>query len=306
MHKLLAYLQLCRAANVFTALADIFLGFLLTHAALQPANRFGLLLAASAALYMAGMVWNDFFDWQVDLKERPGRPIPSGRVTLRAARILGGGLLLAGVVLAGAAGVQSALVAGLLVACILGYDGYLKSTVAGPVAMGACRFLNVMLGASAAGAAGAVDAWGTVWRLPQLHVAAGLGVYIIGVTWFARDEAASSRRSQLAMATSVVNLGLALLVAFLMNWPGADFEPRRTKAMLVLVLIAVTINRRLLAAMVEPAPARVQLAIKTMLLSLVMIDATLVYFVQPDSVYAFYVVGLLIPTIGLARFLAVT
>lgn len=307
MQKLIPYLQLCRVANVFTALADIFLGFLLTHASLQPAVSFSLLLAASALLYMSGMVFNDVFDRDVDLRERPERPIPSGRISLRTAIVLGACLMLGGVVSAGAAGLQSLLVAGLLVVCILGYDGLLKSTVFGPSMMGACRLLNVMLGASAAAMPGGEMATAAgVWRLPQLHVAVGLGVYIVGVTWFARHETGRSPRAQLAGALGIVNLGLALLIAFAFNWPGADFEPRRMKSVLVLVLIAATINRRLAAAIFDPVPAKVQLSIKTMLFSLVMIDSTLVYFFQPDTTYAFYVIALLIPAFGLSRVLAVT
>jgi 4-hydroxybenzoate polyprenyltransferase len=225
---------------------------------------------------------------------------------LRSAIVLGSVLLTTGVVAAGAAGIQSLLVAGLLVQLILAYDGLLKSTPRGPLAMGGCRFLNVMLGASAAGTPLAMATASGVWNLPQLHVAAGLGIYIAGVTWFARRETEQSRRGPLIGATGVINLGLALLVAFLMNWPDAAVEPRRMRAMLVLALIAVTINRRLVSAMADPGPARVQLAIKTMLLSVVMIDSTLVYFVQPQMVYSLYVVALLIPALGLARFLAVT
>ena len=46
---------------------------------------FLLLLVTSASLYLSGMVWNDIFDRHVDANERPNRPIPSGRVPVRAA-----------------------------------------------------------------------------------------------------------------------------------------------------------------------------------------------------------------------------
>lgn len=75
-----AYLQLMRFPAVFTALADICLGFLLTHSTLAPAADFALLAIGSSGLYLAGMVFNDFFDRHLDARERPGRPIPSGRI----------------------------------------------------------------------------------------------------------------------------------------------------------------------------------------------------------------------------------
>jgi 4-hydroxybenzoate polyprenyltransferase len=196
-------------------------------------------------------------------------------------------------------------VAGLLVACILLYDAALKSTPAGPIVMGACRFLNVLLGASTAFAFDAPGpTFAAVWAMPQLHVAAGLGIYIAGVTWFARNEAGQSNRAQLAGAIGVVNLGIVLLIAFVLHW--RDELGRSWNAALALGIIGVIINRRLLAALSDPIPAKVQMGVRTMLMSLVMLDATLVFFVQEDRTYAFAVVALLIPAQILARFLAVT
>ncbi len=302
MQTLLAWLQLCRLAAVFTAMADIFLGYLLTHDGLEPERDFNLLLGASSSLYLAGMVFNDVFDRETDARERPKRPIPSGRVSVRGAVILGGILVAAGLGLAGAAGMSSLIVAGLLTAAVFLYDGLFKSTPLGPVVMGSCRFLNVMLGASAAGNGEASLA--AIWSLPQLHVAAGLGVYIAGVTWFARHEAGRSPKAQLAAAMGVVNLGFALLVAFLMHWPASP--DRQTRAALVLGLIAVVVNRRLITALFDPIPAKVQAAVRTMLLSLIMLDASLVFFIQEDQRYAIAVALLLIPAILLGRLLAIT
>ena len=86
MKRLLAYLQLCRFAAVFTALADICMGWLLTQPDFTPERDFALLLISSAGLYLAGMVFNDVFDRRIDARERPNRPIPSGRVPLRSPR----------------------------------------------------------------------------------------------------------------------------------------------------------------------------------------------------------------------------
>ena len=85
-----AYLQLVRLPNVFTAMADVLLGYLFTHPRLEPVGHFALLLVASSMLYLAGMVLNDYFDQEQDARERPARPLPSGRVTPQAARLLGG------------------------------------------------------------------------------------------------------------------------------------------------------------------------------------------------------------------------
>ena len=60
------------------------------------------------------------------------------------------------------------------------YDRRLKGTLIAPLGMGACRFLNVLLGMSAA-----AEPWYEVHWL----IAAAVGIYIAGVTWFARTEA---------------------------------------------------------------------------------------------------------------------
>jgi len=94
-----AYAQLLRLPNVFTALADICLGWLVALASGTPGTRwpsFVLLMCASASLYSAGMVWNDFFDVEQDRRERPFRPLPSGRVSQRKAALLATALLVAG------------------------------------------------------------------------------------------------------------------------------------------------------------------------------------------------------------------
>jgi 4-hydroxybenzoate polyprenyltransferase len=306
MQTLLAWLQLCRLAAAFTAMADIFLGYLLTHDSLDSNWEFGLLLGASSCLYLAGMVFNDVFDREIDARERPKRPIPSGRVSARGAVTLGAILIAGGLALAAVAGINSLIVAGLLTAAIFLYDCLLKSTIVGPVVMGLCRFLNVMLGASAAASITSGEpSLEAVWSLPQLHVATGLAVYIVGVTWFARHEAGTSSKAQLAAAMGTVNLGLALLIAFIMNWQPASGEVQM-RAALAMGLIALVVNRRLFTALFDPVPAKVQGAIRTMLLSIIMLDATLVFFAREDSTYAIVVALLLIPATLLGRVLAIT
>jgi 4-hydroxybenzoate polyprenyltransferase len=189
MRRFLPYFQLCRLPAVFSAIADICCGFALTHRQspiLEPYWIFGLLVLASCGLYLAGMVLNDVFDRDIDAQERPTRPIPSGRVPLASAIRLAVALLLIGNVAALCAGITSGFVAILLTGCILGYDGGLKNTLIGPVVMGSCRFLNILLGASAVGGLS------EVFAAPQLPVALGMGIYIVGVTIFSRQEAETS------------------------------------------------------------------------------------------------------------------
>lgn len=265
------YLQLVRLPNVFTALADIALAALATGA--WRTNPAGVLLLAlaSVGLYWGGMVFNDVFDVEQDRRERPHRPIPSGRVSRRTAIGLGIVLLLLGMLLAGVAGTTfdegyrttPVVVALFLVGTILAYDGGLKQTWAGPLAMGSCRFLNVLLGLTAAGELN--SSWGP-------HLAFVVGLYIVGVTWFARTEARVSNRTALAGAA------LVMLASLLLALPLPARMPATTSSFLfpyLLVALGFLVGIPVSRALNGPTPAHVQAAVKRSLQGLVLFDAVL-------------------------------
>lgn len=107
------------------------------------------LSAASVCLYWAGMAANDWSDRKLDAKERPERPIPSGRVSPSTALGVAAGLTGLGLGLAGLVGGRRALgVAVPLAGAVWAYDTVAKDTAAGPAVMAACRGLDVLLGAT--------------------------------------------------------------------------------------------------------------------------------------------------------------
>jgi 4-hydroxybenzoate polyprenyltransferase len=294
-----------RLPNVFTAVADVAMGHLLVHRALDHAGVFACLIAASAAIYTAGMVLNDVFDFEVDAKERPFRPLPSGQISFRAARSLGFALLVLGVALGWLAGYllgaasqspwRSGLIASLLALCVLTYDGYLKKTSAGPLGMGACRFLNVLLGASvAAPAAGALVAG---FGPAELLAAAGIGTYIVGVTLFARSEAEMSRAATLMGAMVVMIAGVVALAASVIYVP---LLLDRQFFWLLLAVLAFPVMRRCGAAVIDPVPEKVQAAVKHSILTLIWLDAALV-LVAAGPLYGIAIAALLIPALVLGR-----
>lgn len=296
-----------RLPNVFTALADVLAGFLFTHADLTRWPLLALLAASSAAMYVAGMVLNDVYDVDVDARERPARPLPSGRVPLGLARAVGFELLLVGLACGWAAAFvagtwRPGLVATLLAATVWSYDAWAKRTAAGPLFMGACRGLNLLLGMSVASFA---------WHEVHLVVATALGIYIAGLTWFARREAVESRRGVLAAATCVVAAGLALLAAF-PQWADARLDPLSQPVALgmrqwwlLVGVLGVLIVRRFVAAVVAPSPLNVQRAVKDGILSLVVLDAAIVA-VARGPWWSVPVLLLLLPALWLSRRLAMT
>ena len=197
--------RLVRLPNVFTALADIALASIVTG--VEHFTFVWLILATSSAcLYTSGMVWNDYFDIEQDVRERPFRPLPAGQVSSRTALVLASGLMLAGSILAFLVNWIAGSIAAALAAVVLLYDRFLKRTALGPLGMASCRFLNVLLGFAATESA--VVSVGL-----RLHLATIVGLYVAGVTWFARREASASQSNQLRCAALVMAAALVLAVS---------------------------------------------------------------------------------------------
>lgn len=173
MTSLRDVLELVRAPAALTVLGDTAVG---AHAASRGFGGRGWLLPlASAAIYSGGMALNDWADRELDGVERPERPIPSGRVSPGRALAIAAGLGAAGLALAAAGGGRRSLaIAVPLVASVVAYDVVAKPTAAGPLAMAACRGLDVLMGAG-----------GSPRALPA---ALTIAVHTAGVTALSRGE----------------------------------------------------------------------------------------------------------------------
>jgi 4-hydroxybenzoate polyprenyltransferase len=146
--------------------------------------------AASVAFYWAGMALNDYADRDLDAVERPERPIPSGRVRPGQALGLATGLTVAGLGLAAAAGGRRAMPTAVALAGVVwAYDLVLKHGPLGPVAMGAARGLDVLLGAGESPRAAALPA-------------AVMALHTTGVTALSRGEVHGAKPATAALATA--------------------------------------------------------------------------------------------------------
>ena len=154
MSSLVSWLQLVRLPNLATAVADPLAGFLVVggFGAYDNLPMGGwLVIASSLCLYAGGMVQNDVADFEIDQRERPLRPLPSGRVSRGVASLVANLLLALGVILTC---IASAYVNNLapsclgltLAAAICCYNRFAKGTRWGSLVMGCCRSLNWSLG----------------------------------------------------------------------------------------------------------------------------------------------------------------
>ena len=145
------YLLLIRLPNTFTVPSNILTGY---FAIIAPAYAHSLqlfiLILSSVLIYIAGTVFNDYFDVEIDLKERPYRPLPAGTITKQKAFVIAMLSLVSANILAFAVNWSSLVISAILSATVISYDYRLKNTAIGPITMGSARFLNVFLGASPA------------------------------------------------------------------------------------------------------------------------------------------------------------
>jgi len=141
MRAIKPYLDLCRVSNLPTVWTNVLASCLLASGQFVPAT-FVLLALALSCFYVAGMSLNDVCDVDHDRLNRPSRPIPSGRVSLRGARILTAALFATGMSLLSAAPHLSGAAAGiLLLLAIVAYDFNHKGNRFSVLLMAACRFL---------------------------------------------------------------------------------------------------------------------------------------------------------------------
>lgn len=134
-----ALLRLARISNLPTVWSNVLAASVLAGGV--SLWSLALILAAMSALYTGGMFLNDAFDREIDARERPERPLPTGEIAPATAWTIGGGLLAVGVAGLATFGLWSALAGLVLAGFILLYDAWHKGNPLSPLIMGACRAL---------------------------------------------------------------------------------------------------------------------------------------------------------------------
>jgi hypothetical protein len=212
--RLRAWLELFRISNLPTVWTNVSAAWWLSGAVDE--LSLGELIAGTSFVYVGGMALNDAFDSQIDRRERPERPIPSGRLLRRSAWIAGFSGMIAGCALAVIAGADIRLVT-LLAAAVLAYDWLHKRSPLTAGLMALCRAILWWLPATLPG---------HHFTTPVLAWSAVLFAYIAGVTLLARGEgcraAGLQQNATVWFARLLLFTPAAAAVFFsdlLRNWP---------------------------------------------------------------------------------------
>jgi 4-hydroxybenzoate polyprenyltransferase len=256
-----ALLSLTRPANLVTAIADVLAGMAIAgyFATNSPAPApIGWLALATVGLYGGGVVFNDVFDAELDAVERPERPIPSGIVSKNAAAGLGVGLYLLGVITAFLVNNTAGLLAVAIVVVSLVYDRFGKHhSLAGPLNMGLCRGLNLLLGVSII----------PDQLMPWLWVGIIPIIYIAAITMISRGEVHGGSPVVLRVAGLLYALVIGCVAAL------AQDRQQLGTAFPFLALFGYYIFPPLWRAVREPIGPNIGRAVKAGVLSLIVMNA---------------------------------
>lgn len=290
-----------RPANIVTAISDILAGIAIafyvsgndwSHIELTPVF---FLIVATIGLYGGGVVFNDVFDAELDKTERPERPVPSGLISKGAAALFGSILLILGIASSAMVNVDgqfsiSAVIALAIAVAALVYDKWGKHHLFfGPLNMGICRGLNLLLGISIVPAA-LSQFWYTC-LVPVLYIAA--------ITMISRGEVHGGKKITLytAVALYILVITSIFIIAF--------FNGAILYALGFLLLFAVLIFPPLQKAIQEPSGPLIGKAVKAGVIALIAMNAA--WAAAFGAIYFAVLIVLLLPlSLWLAKLFAVT
>jgi UbiA prenyltransferase family len=243
-------------------------------------------------LYVAGIVLNDYFDIEIDKRERPFRPLASGNISKRHALSIAMIALLVANTISLILGPTSLALSLALTLAIIAYDYRLKHGLLGPFAMGATRFLNIIFGASLVLAYVSNHSYAVVGA-----AAASLFLYIIAITILSKKEAGNEKpNSTLAflMVFGVISVVAALGLLLQLQWTFL------LNLSIFATVMIITFKQHLMKALPS-----VQKAVRNMVISIIILDSVFVTGTA-GLPYGLATLLLIIPAVVLAKKLYVT
>lgn len=250
-----AWLEIMRISNLPTVLSNAIAG-----AAVGAAAGWGVegvktwhempeqllwSVAAPPLAYVAGMILNDAFDARIDARERPSRPIPSGRIRRLDAFTVGFALLALSVIASWLSGSAPALSLTLaLVGGVVLYNAVHARSAASVLLLACCRALAALIPLAA------FHGQPMRWTLVTIALPAALALWTVALSLLARGEADGQRDPRIAAGPVDLAIagfftfiaGVAIVVGCLLTQTPPSLV--LTGAVAVLALISSIVARR--------------------------------------------------------------
>ena len=290
------FIKMARPANIITAISDIIAGFAIAGVFFISSlevrlESIFLLIVSTIGLYGGGIIFNDIFDYKEDKINRPERVLPSGKISKNEAILFGSSMFIIAILSAFFVSTLSGILAFLICILALSYDKYAKhNTILGPLNMGLCRSVNLLLGMSIV--EGVIQKMWFIGFIPLAFVAA--------ITLVGQKEAHGNNKNSIIKAilldTLVALFFIVLMlnnylkiwvtIPFLLFWFGINFYAKTR-------------------AFVQNHPKQIQQAVKIGVLSLIPLNAIYVAGFS-NWYYALLLICLLPISMLVAKYYAVT
>jgi 4-hydroxybenzoate polyprenyltransferase len=285
------YLILVRLPNLFTLPSNILVGFVIASSlTLTSYVQVLLLVTISILLYCVGLILNDLFDYNIDKKERPDRPLASGKVSRRAAIGLVTAFSVLALGLSLIVSIPTLVTSSLLFVLIFGYDKFLKKTMAGPFTIAAARVINVMLGAS-------VD-FGHIGSFPQLIILTFVltitFVYVCLIGFISRYEIHGFPKNTKLFLIPIIIVAIISSIAFFSLMGFFKYE-----CLIILALFSFIMARTFYKIHKQDSSG-IQRIVQNMILSIIVLDSTFLSGIRGIEI-GLVVLVLLAPLLILAR-----
>ena len=203
------YLQLVRLPGIFTAFSNVLIGYFFSFSFNSEIIFLPYLLATSGMLFCSGMIFNDYFDYNLDKKERSFRPLPSGKISKQNALLIGFIFLILANISASFLGFDSLIISLILSCMILFYNLKLKSILfLGILNLSLIRMLNILLGFSIIGIS-----------FEFIQYLFPLGIFVVGISILAKNEIKSNlviykKLNKIIIITTIASVSILVINNF--------------------------------------------------------------------------------------------
>mgnify|MGYP000488710542 CR=1 FL=1 len=261
------YLQLVRIPGIFTALSNVMIGYFFSLSETGVVS-FPFLFLTSGMLFCSGMIFNDYFDLQIDKKERPDRPLPTKKISKQNALLLGVIFLILANFFAYVVGYYSLIISLIMTILIISYNYKLKFiSFLGIFNLSFIRFLNILLGFSILSI-----------TFDVIQYAIPIGIFVGGISILAKNESDLIKPIYKKLNNIFILITIGSVSVLLIN----NFQ---IESLIFLGLFSIM----QLYALFEK---KIQNQITLQLLSIILLDAILISILV--SFYASILVSLLI------------
>ena len=275
------YLQLVRFPGIFTAFSNVLIGYFFSLSFNSEVIFLPYLLATSGLLFCSGMILNDYFDYDLDKKERSFRPLPSGKISKQNALLLGSIFIISANIFAFLVGFDTLIVSLILSFSILFYNLKLKSiSFFGIFNLSIIRMLNVLLGFSIIG----ISFEFFQYLLP-------IGIFVFGISILAKYEI----KSNLIIYRKLNKITIAITIAYVSILVINNFQ---FESLLLLGLFSFLSVYSLFFK-------KIQHQITFQLLLIILLDSILISFFI-SAYFSFFVSLLIIPAYIISKKLYLT